>query len=106
MFKKSFEQGKTEHELKFKDNGYAAEDIDISRKRDLNHLWPLDIKILNSMVSEKANIGEDINSKDIMGKKYKARERFRSWLDQISDPGKDVNSKHLEKVMKRSQGVL
>ena len=28
--------------------------------------------------------------------KNKARERFKSWLDQISDPEKDINSKYLE----------
>ena len=93
VFKKFFEQGRTENDLKFKDNVYGTDDIEFSRKRNLNHPWPLDIEIINSMLSEEAKRGEDVNSKTIVGKKYEAKERFKSWLDQISDPEKDISSK-------------
>ena len=104
VFKKLFEQGKTENELKFKDNGYATDDIENSIERSLNHPWPLDIKIINSISSGEAYEKEDIHGKNIMGNKYKARERFKSWLEQISDPEKDINSKYLEQVIKRRLG--
>ena len=96
VFKKFFEQGKTENELKFKYSDYATEDYENRRKLNLNYPWPLDINVMKSLSSVEANEKEDVNGKNIMDNKNKARERFKSWLDQISDPEKDINSKYLE----------
>ena len=91
VFKKLFEQGWEEHDIRLKSNSYDKNNRIYKNNQNSDHQWPTDIVIVDSSFIAEPNEG----AKSTAGMKNRADKRhiFRKWAETMSNIKTDVNGK-------------
>lgn len=84
VFKKFYEQGRTEHDSNLRNSLHYTNDLKNIQKRDYDRVWPSKIVIINPN-----NTNESYGTKT----KHDTQDRFKTWFQEISDPENDINGK-------------
>ena len=84
VFKKFYEQGRTEHDSKFNEKFHITNDMPNNQKNHKDLLWPPKIIIAEPKY---------INELHQRNNRHEAQKIFKSWLEKISNPEIDINGK-------------